>query len=109
VSPPPTTASGWSRKIGNAPSHTAHALTPPPACARRNSFSSPIQFAVAPVARMTAWACTSSPPDVFSVNGRLEKSQETMSCPTTRVPKRSACFWNMPIISGPVTPSGKPG
>ena len=32
------------RKAGNAPSHTAHALTPPPAVAKRYSFGRPIQF-----------------------------------------------------------------
>ena len=109
VSPPPTTARGWLRNAGRAPSQTAHALTPPPVWARRSSLGRPSQFATAPVAMITAWVRTSPPPEVFSTNGWDEKSQDSISSATTRVPNRSACFWNSDIISGPVTPSGNPG
>ena len=92
LSPPPTTASGWSRNAGKAPSHTAQALTPPPLLARRISLSRPIQLAVAPVATITDFARIVSPFDVSSLNGEEEKSHETMSSPRARVPNRSACF-----------------
>ena len=77
--------------------------------ARRSSFGRPTQFAVAPVAMMTACARTVSPSLVSSTNGRCEKSHLTTSALVMRVPKRSACCWKSDIISGPETPCGKPG
>ena len=99
--------------MGSAPSQTAQAETPPPAWARRISDSRPIQLAVAPVARMTVWARTVSPLSVVSSWGLFLPGSpgliETMSRGWMVVPKRSACFWNIFIISGPEMPSGKPG
>ena len=46
------------RNRGSAPSHTAHADTPPPNSAKRFSFGKPSQFALAPVAMMIASVCT---------------------------------------------------
>ena len=109
LSPPPTTAITWPRKNGRAPSHTAHADTPPPLLASRSSPGTPSQRALAPVAITTVRARTSRPFDERSRKGRLEKSTSTMSSATTRVSKRMACFLNSSIISMPPIPSAKPG
>ena len=74
VSPPPMTAIGFFRKMGAAPSHTAHAEIP----LFQNPFSSPDPGnsslrATAPVATMMVWAVTSFSA-VQMVNGRLLKS-----------------------------------
>jgi hypothetical protein len=104
VSPPPTTPIGLPRY--SAPSQVAQAETP--RLVYFASDSMPSHFADAPVATTTASAskrCVS----VSTANGRSEKSIEVASSKITRVPKRSACFWNSSISSGPATPSGKPG
>ena len=38
----------------------------------------------------------------MTVNGRLRKSTSVTSSAIISVPKRSACFWNVSISSGPV-------
>ena len=73
LSPPPTTASTCPLKTGSAPSHTAHADTPPPLCASRSSPGTPSQRALAPVATTTVCARTTVPVDDSSSNGRLLK------------------------------------
>jgi len=104
VSPPPTTTTGLSLK--KKPSQVAQALTPRPII--RCSPSIPSHLADAPVETMTAvpW-CSSSP--THTRNGRAEKSTRLTSAVMKRVPKRSAWRRKSCIISGPSTPSGKPG
>ena len=105
VSPPPTTTTSLFRK--NAPSQVAHAETP----RLRSAVSdgSPSQRALAPVATITARASCHAPSLVFTRCGGPEKSTSTTLSMTKRVPKRSACFLNSSIISGPLMPSGNPG
>jgi hypothetical protein len=52
---------------------------------------------------------TSSPSSVHTRNGRFDMSSLVASAATKLVPNLVACFLNSSIISGPCTPSGKPG
>ena len=68
----------------------------------------PSHLAEAPVATITASAVKRRS-SCQSWNGRCEKSTRVISLGSKRVPKRSACFFNFSISSGPRMPSGKPG
>ena len=63
---------------------------------------------MAPVAMMRVWALTVCEP-VLTVKGRAERSTDSTSSVSTRVPKRTLCSRIRPMSSGPVMPSGKPG
>ena len=67
-----------------------------------------LHLAEAPVAMITVCPSTSRDSPVIR-NGRFEKSTLSTFSMWTCVPKRSACFWNCAISSGPVTALGKPG
>ena len=68
----------------------------------------PSQRADAPVDTMTELPTCSSL-STHTRNGRSEKSTRDTSAVMNRVPNRSACARNIIIMSGPCTPSGKPG
>ena len=72
------------------------------------SDSRPNNFADAPVAMINASADNSSFPTLTS-NGRRDKSTDVTSPNNVPVPKRSACFLNSSMSSGPKIPLGKPG
>lgn len=74
-SPPPTTARGFLRKMGTAPSHTAQAEMPD--CQYVSSPGMCIRFALAPVAMINVSAVSGSPcssPSRQYLNGRSLKS-----------------------------------
>ena len=106
-SPPPTTTSRLSRKIGSAPSQTAQAEMP--RCQNLSSFSTPRRRAMAPVATISARVLTVSPDSEVTTKGRCERSTETTVSVTRRAPQRSACSRMRAIRSIPPIPSGKPG
>ncbi len=104
-SPPPTTATSWSRKKN--PSHVAHQDTPCPDS--RVSLGTPSWRYPDPMARITARARYSVPaPSRTTFTGPV-RSTSTASSATRSAPNRSACLRRLSIRSGPRMPSGKPG
>ena len=106
-SPPPTTTRRLFRKIGRAPSQTAHAEMP--RCQNFSSFSTPRRRAIAPVATISVLVLKVSPPSVVTANGREERSTEAMVSVMMRAPQRSAWSRIRDIRSMPPIPSGNPG
>mmetsp|Transcript_18638 Transcript_18638/g.46765 ORF Transcript_18638/g.46765 Transcript_18638/m.46765 type:complete len:209 (+) Transcript_18638:283-909(+) len=107
-SPPPTTAMGRWRKIGAAPSQTAHADTP--FCQYSSFPGMGSTFAVAPVATITVLArIGASAPSGKTSSGNLSKSTRSIVSVRILVPNRALCARNFAVISSPVTPSGNPG
>lgn len=109
-SPPPTTARGLRRKMGTAPSQTAHAEMP--LCQYVSSPGRLRRRALAPVAMMIVSAVSgssSSKPSLQYRNGRRDRSILLIVSVKIFVPNRSDCALKRSIISGPRMPSGKPG
>ena len=104
VSPPPTTAIGFSRK--KKPSQVAQVDTPCPSS--RCSDGRPSIRADAPVVMIIERARNSRSP-TETPKGPPERSTASASAVTNSAPKRSACSRNFIISSGPRMPSGKPG
>ena len=105
VSPPPTITS--SLPLKKKPSQVAQADTPWPMS--RVSAGIPSSFAEAPVATTSVSVESVEPSASESRNGRRARSASVTSAARKRVPKRSAWRRNRSTISGPMTPSGKPG
>ena len=92
----------------NAPSQTAHALTPLPfsAC----SLSRPSHLACAPVAMMSVSAvCSTLSSPAQTRNGRFERSTLFTSSVRISTPWCSDWARNAAMRSGPVIFAGKPG
>ena len=103
-SPPPTTAISLPRKKN--PSQVAQVDTPWPR--RRASLGSSSISERAPVLTMTARArCSSS--STYAFSGDPEKSTLVTLRVRYSAPNRAAWARNVPISSGPMIPSMKPG